>query len=142
MFNLIVNVCICSIAKIVNYKMYQNSCNSKFNLTRSYRDLQFEWHVYVRTLLSLLLFSYTSITSTIFSFLDCRDVGPFTYVTLFSLFLFFRPNVARRVITSAPEIECTTEEYKRWKILAIILLSMYLYYFLKGDSLFLHVLDM
>lgn len=53
----------------------------------------FSWPEYCRSLLSLLLFSYTSLTATSLGFLDCVDYG------------------SARVVGLTPSINCRTDEY-------------------------------
>eukprot|EP00026_Physarum_polycephalum_P000847 Phypoly_transcript_00848.p1 GENE.Phypoly_transcript_00848~~Phypoly_transcript_00848.p1 ORF type:complete len:1242 (+),score=130.10 Phypoly_transcript_00848:178-3903(+) len=60
---------------------------------------------YIRTICSLVLFSYSHVTQAVFSFVNCRSVGPY------------------RVVASSPDISCASTRYKHWSIFAYILFS-------------------
>ena len=61
----------------------------------------FDFTAYVRTLLSVCLFSYTSVSTTLISYLHCVGVG------------------AHTVIFVSPAIACDSPEYIKWRAICI-----------------------
>lgn len=61
---------------------------------------------YVRTLLALVLYSFTSLTATAISFIDCVDIGPFQVVAL------------------RPAIDCRSPQYQSLLPVAILVLVL------------------
>lgn len=61
---------------------------------------------YSRNFIALLLYSFTSLTTTTVNFLDCTTIG------------------SRRVVTSSPAIDCDSKEYERRLPLFIVVLCL------------------
>jgi hypothetical protein len=77
------------------------SCFAPFRLAAKH---PFDAQPYWRTWLSLFLFSYTQLTSTVVSHLRCVDVG------------------SESVVYASPSIRCTSTTYKAWKVILILIL--------------------
>src|SRR5687767_8117759 len=69
--------------------------------------LAFEIKSYIRTLISLFLFSYTQVTTNAIQFLDCVYIGPY------------------HVIASIPAIDCDSDRYISWSRFMIFILFSY-----------------
>eukprot|EP00026_Physarum_polycephalum_P008129 Phypoly_transcript_08207.p1 GENE.Phypoly_transcript_08207~~Phypoly_transcript_08207.p1 ORF type:complete len:284 (+),score=12.35 Phypoly_transcript_08207:636-1487(+) len=89
--NLILQIIAHMFAKYFNEKL---ALYTKVNMT-----------TYIRTICSLVLFSYSHVTQAVFTFVNCRTVGPY------------------RVVASSPDISCDSTRYKHWSIFAYILFS-------------------
>jgi predicted outer membrane repeat protein len=75
---------------------------------------------YIRTMTSLLSFSYTTITQNVILYLNCRDVGDY------------------RVVASNPDVSCRTDKYHHYSALAYILLALYVLAFPIALAAFLY----
>ena len=76
---------------------------------------------YFRTLLALLLFSFTSLVTSCVNLLDCVDIGPF------------------RVVAVYPAIDCRTDSYKAlYPMVVVILLSAGFLFAALATFLFFH----
>jgi len=81
--------------------------------------LTFHPSLYLRSFLSVLLFCYTSVSYSCFSYLRCVDVG------------------GESRLFSSPSVECDSEEYEHYLIPVGIILTLYVVAFPIGVTLFL-----
>lgn len=70
-------------------------------LREAIRIPKFDWNSYFRTLISIFLFSYQSVSSTTLNYLDCQHAGDY-YVVFIS-----------------PSIDCNSDGYVAWRVILI-----------------------
>jgi uncharacterized membrane protein YsdA (DUF1294 family) len=106
MLNLLIHYVAYLVARCLKHKWEQN--------------LKVDKSWYIRTLTSLLSFSYTTITQNVILYLNCRDIGD------------------NRVVASNPDVSCSTDKYRHYSALAYILLALYVLAFPIALSAFLY----
>lgn len=94
MVNVVVNSVVHLIVKLISDS---NGTAAKYT--------KVDTNTYIRTVVALVIFSYSHVTQEVFSFINCREVGDMS------------------VVASAPHISCSSRTYERWQNFAYILLT-------------------
>lgn len=101
---------------LIHYSVFK--CIQKYSLSNAnytnkilfkLHEIFSEWRLspYLRSYVSLLLFSYSQVTVAVLRYLQCVDVG------------------GERVVFTSPSVRCDDEKYKRWLPVVILVLVLY-----------------